>query len=905
MPAIFSNIESFGERTAIIDESNVAHSYKELTRRADLFAEPLSEKTGWALIETSNRIDSVVALIGACRAGWAVILTSPDPDKTNELRESYRPDYVYLDGERQWQANSPAPDLPVHPDLGLLLSTSGSSGKAKLVRLSKDNIRSNADSIIEYLEIDASTRAITALPIHYSFGLSILTSHLSGGASIVLTDASVLEQRFWQIFEKHGATSFSGVPRSFQLLSESGFLEKSFPTLKTITQAGGRLAPEYVKEFANYAERNGSRFFVMYGQTEASPRISYLPPERAFTDPECIGVPIPGGKIELLDDRGGVLEDYNTPGELCYSGPNVMMGYASTREELAKGKEVHKLRTGDIALKKPNGLYQIVGRTSRFVKLAGVRVGLDDVEAILLKRQIKCVAAGDDNQIVIAINSAKVSGSEVQDLIAKRYQIPKSSIRTRFYESFPLLPNGKWDYRSILEDGPVVAADKEQLKAQFFNLLDYPDPQGGECFLTSGGDSLNFLEGSILLEKFHGRKIPGWERIPFARLFEEHTTDRDANALTRDHLAVGRALAIGLLLFAHAFEEFDVWQNWGHELELITRAATPSFFAIFGLGLARIHMDRPERNHLQAKIWNSIPKIILVYLYLLILQTSFLIGQKASFEQVVSVLTFQDETRYSGILVVYGILYLLSPYVVILLERSKVCAIMLCVGVPWAMWSWLTSIDTDIFFLQVLTGASSVAGPTVLHSLSFVFFGYFLGGLKHSRMCRLLVLCFIALALTLVSTQVLRTGFGEFAFGITSAELRLQNHPAYYGYGILAACGILAAAGLLARLASNARWNLVFGLGENSIFAFTLGCVILNLLSASNYGAVTGLVFSIGYVLALTALTYDIGQPTPKLFGRLSYALQKVVTGLFRLSRFAAPRNQVPLKNPGRESGEF
>jgi acyl-CoA synthetase (AMP-forming)/AMP-acid ligase II len=244
------------------------------------------------------------------------------------------------------------------------------------VRLSYAAIDANAKQIAEYLELTARDRPITTLPIHYSYGLSVVTSHLNVGATIILTGQSVIDAAFWQLVRKEEVTSLAGVPYTYELLDRVGFRDMSLPSLRTLTQAGGRLPPETVRRYTEWAKARDARFFVMYGQTEATARMSYMPPARILDAPDCIGIPIPRGSFRLIDETGTTISSPGTVGELVYSGPNVMLGYALSPDDLSKGRELEELRTGDLASRDAQGLYRIVGRKSRFAKLYGLRINL-------------------------------------------------------------------------------------------------------------------------------------------------------------------------------------------------------------------------------------------------------------------------------------------------------------------------------------------------------------------------------------------------------------------------------------------------------------------------------------------------------------------------------------------------
>ena len=299
----------------------------------------------------------------------------------------------------------------IYNDLALLLTTSGSTGSPKLVRLSYKNIEANARSIIEYLDINSNERAITSLPMHYSYGLSIINTHLMAQATILLTDHSIVSKEFWQFFDSEGATSFAGVPYTYQILKQFRLLRKELPTLKTLTQAGGRLAPELVQEFSEQSRSAGRKFFVMYGQTEATARMSYLPVDKAQGKYGSIGIAIPGGKFKLFDEEGREIVESEVDGELVYFGDNVSLGYAEVKSDLEKGDENNgELHTGDIARRDEDGFYYITGRKKRFVKLYGNRINLDAVEQLLKSMdggEYVC-SGNDDNLIVYTTHPVKI-----------------------------------------------------------------------------------------------------------------------------------------------------------------------------------------------------------------------------------------------------------------------------------------------------------------------------------------------------------------------------------------------------------------------------------------------------------------------------------------------------------------
>ena len=402
------------------------------------------------LILCKNNIEILSAYVSAMNNQHAVMLLAADINRLllKDITEKYEPKWIiglesydgyainnkYLVREKQIKNT-------IHPDLAILLSTSGTTGSQKFVRLSYENIHSNAKAIVNYLEIDENERAIMNLPLSYSYGMSIVNSHLLAGASLLLTDESVMEKSFWRFVEEQHATSIAGVPFTYQMLQRIGFTKMELPSLKTLTQAGGRLNEKLVKFFAEYAKESGKRFFVMYGQTEAAPRISYIPFEKALEKSGTIGVPIPGGNLEVNEATG----------ELIYRGANVMMGYAECLADLAKGDELGGvLHTGDTATIDVEGYFTITGRMKRFIKLFGLRINLDEVEKKLesaFHTPIACT--GSDDKLIIAIEQ-EVFVEPIKKAVEDLYKLHKTAYRIKVME-IPRLANGKTNYMELKE----------------------------------------------------------------------------------------------------------------------------------------------------------------------------------------------------------------------------------------------------------------------------------------------------------------------------------------------------------------------------------------------------------------------------------------------------------------------
>jgi long-chain acyl-CoA synthetase len=374
-----------------------SYSLSEVRHRGDaLVAAASLPVRSLAFLFVDNSVDSISAYLGFLRAGHVVFLGDArlSARYKNGLVERYRPGVVWSAGEG-WtprgefaRAGGGAADLfvakdgmpPVlHPGLALLLSTSGTTGSPKLVRLAYSALQSNAAAICQALQIDDRECAITSLNMSSAYGLSIINSHLCAGASLVCTNHGVKDSEFWEAVSAHKCTSFAGVPFQYDLLREMDYWAHPQPSIRTYTQAGGSLSPEAQRFHIERATSSGARLVVMYGQTEATARISIVPPDRLADRLGTIGEPIGGGHLSIVDP-----DPASGQGELLYQGPNVMLGYADGRDCLSLGDVCGgRLRTGDIATMDSDGRFRIVGRSKRIVKPFGLRISLDHLEQII------------------------------------------------------------------------------------------------------------------------------------------------------------------------------------------------------------------------------------------------------------------------------------------------------------------------------------------------------------------------------------------------------------------------------------------------------------------------------------------------------------------------------------------
>jgi acyl-CoA synthetase (AMP-forming)/AMP-acid ligase II len=414
---------------------------------------------------TGNSPAAVASYLACLGERLPLGLGEPDPELRSRVINVYKPTAVVLPkGDTAsdeytascnlaggdlvlWVRKTGAYSVVPHPDLALLLATSGSTGDAKFVRLSRANLTANAKSIAAYLALGTEENAIQSLPFYYSYGLSILNSHLAAGAALTLTPHSFMRPEFWSAVDEFRCTSFAGVPYMYETLNRLKISPAARPSIRTITQAGGHLRVDLVKQLHDAIDRKGGRLFVMYGQTEATARMSYLPPARLAEKAGSIGIAIPNGRFWLEP-----AEDAPTQHQLYYQGPNVMMGYATVPADLARGDEMGGvLPTGDLAECDGEGFFRITGRLARFAKLFGKRINLASVESeieVRFPNRAACIDGGDSLRIVLE-RADRQDTDAVRSHLAALLGVPPLAIKVTVVDQLPLTSSGKKDYKAL------------------------------------------------------------------------------------------------------------------------------------------------------------------------------------------------------------------------------------------------------------------------------------------------------------------------------------------------------------------------------------------------------------------------------------------------------------------------
>jgi len=466
MSIFYSYTKLNSKSVAVIDDENNKYKYSDLISFKNVFKSKIPERS-LVFCLCKNNIESLIGYFSFLENKIVPLLLDADinADLLYHLVNTYKPNYIWkptcnIDESQKsniiYDYNNYSlvflksnPSIKICDSLALLMTTSGSTGSPKLVRLSYDNILSNAISISKYLLIDKNERPITTLPFNYSFGMSIINSHLINGSTILLTNKSVFSPEFWNFLKINKPTSISGVPYTFEMLKKLRLFSMNLPFISSITQAGGKMDLNLNKELAEYCKKTNKRLYVMYGQTEASPRISYLPHEKSLEKIGSIGIPIPDGDLSLIDSNGQPINENHLEGELVYKGSNVCLGYASKISDLVKKDDNNGiLYTGDIAYRDNDNFFYITGRKKRFIKLFGNRINLDHVERLVNEQICESACVGNDNILLLyVVEENKIN--EAKKFLIEKFKLNSKFIKLKLINEIPKNSYGKTLYSAL------------------------------------------------------------------------------------------------------------------------------------------------------------------------------------------------------------------------------------------------------------------------------------------------------------------------------------------------------------------------------------------------------------------------------------------------------------------------
>ena len=386
------DFNAYPHNTALLSEDGRQLSYRELDKLQQHYGNFIQDKRALTFLICDTSMEDIIFYIACVQNKIPVMLVDKNlpGEVIDRLVDSYKPKYIWCLGEDFGHCGymvcnhgnayklycKEDINTAVNEELALLLLTSGSTGSQKSVRISYKNIQANMQSIADSLALNETDAAMVMLPMYYSYGLSVIHSNLFAGATLLIPKSSFFSPKFWNFFKECHGTSLCGVPYTYEVLKKLNFHQNILPDLRLITQAGGALNIEMQKYLLAYVKDKNINLAIMYGQTEATARIScYFLNE----NPEkmgSVGRVIPDGRIEL--------EDGCDKGEFLYMGKNVSLGYANSSLDLLRGDENKGiLHTGDIGYIDGDGFLYITGRKSRIAKVLGIRINLDELQELL------------------------------------------------------------------------------------------------------------------------------------------------------------------------------------------------------------------------------------------------------------------------------------------------------------------------------------------------------------------------------------------------------------------------------------------------------------------------------------------------------------------------------------------
>lgn len=441
------------DKPAVISDKGVV-TYGEIDSFCHIFKEILS-KGRLILIRCRTDAPSIIGYAASMYSG-AVVMLCEDKEFDSHIIEKYEPSYIWQSGENipagysviysnygyvLLSADSEA-GYNINENLALLLSTSGSTGSSKFVRISRGNIENNTSAIINALDIKEGDRAMIMLPISYTYGLSVVNTYLSVGATLLVTEYPVFHTAFWEFAQKNSCSAICGVPYTYEMIKKLGFLKKPPVSLRLATQAGGKLASDTEKYMLDTALKYNFDFAVMYGQTEATARMTCHILNKNPGKLGSAGRVLTGGSMRVID------------GELVYKGNNVTMGYAQSCEDLVNGDECGGiLYTGDMGHIDEDGFVYITGRKKRIAKINGNRISLDELENLIMADcgvTAACVERADGVSVVLETDSLDASVTEyVRNYVIKRTGINGRLIKSVMLNELPRNENGKILYEKI------------------------------------------------------------------------------------------------------------------------------------------------------------------------------------------------------------------------------------------------------------------------------------------------------------------------------------------------------------------------------------------------------------------------------------------------------------------------
>tara|TARA_Y100001970_G_C14259135_1_gene878178 strand:+ start:12602 stop:14020 length:1419 start_codon:yes stop_codon:yes gene_type:complete len=441
---------------------------RDLNKKSIDFEKKVPKYKKSVILFSENSIDFIISYFCLIQNNFVVFLVNADISNQdiNRLISNFKPNYICLPKKKnstlnlfkQKKYNFGSYNLfmlnpnkvNLNDEICLLLPTSGSTGESKFVKLTYKNILSNITKIVDYLKIKNNHKTITTLPPEYSYGLSIINTHIYKGASIFVNNKSILESFFWENLKKFEINSFGGVPFTYEILKKINLDAKleRIKSLKYLTQAGGKLSNELQIYIDKLSKKHKFRFYIMYGSTEASPRMSIM---LSGNNKKLgsIGKPLKGCSFYLKKKNKSIKKAF-VKGDLYFKGDNIFVGYANIVDDLKYIEKLKYLKTGDLAYFDKKKNFYIQGRSDRVIKLNGIRLELDNLEKELTKKFLTEVKIVSDKKNLKIFFYKKIKNIlEMKSKASKFSNVHPSNIKLFKIKKFPLTRSNKINYNYL------------------------------------------------------------------------------------------------------------------------------------------------------------------------------------------------------------------------------------------------------------------------------------------------------------------------------------------------------------------------------------------------------------------------------------------------------------------------
>lgn len=444
MSGLFRKELQNSPNAAVKDADGQIKTYQDIFRKAGEWNQLLGDRC-LVCVLCDNSFETVCFILEMLAAGQMLWVLDADTEKVflDKLFEIYRPHYIWsredAGGYQLYCAS--AQRYPIHQDLALLLSTSGSTGSPKMVRISYENIQDCCKRIFYHYHIDSSEKTVVTLPLHHIFGLSVYIAHWYYGATVFVINELLGSRKFKDIYIEECVNSIIGVPFTFKMLRKTAFWDdKTLGQLHFAISGGAKLLP---KEQEWLAAALRGKFWENYGQTETTSMIIGTNSERIFDKPGAIGRALVGVDVFFTGEE-----------ELVVCGKSVCMGYAYGYEDLSKPDENHGMvYTGDLAYMDEDGYIFLKGRKANFINILGNRTNLDEIEILLHKKfpELAVVCMGEDDRIIVFSESREIVGCEedIKQHLLDAAHIPPGMVLCTFIKGLPRLGSGKTNYKEL------------------------------------------------------------------------------------------------------------------------------------------------------------------------------------------------------------------------------------------------------------------------------------------------------------------------------------------------------------------------------------------------------------------------------------------------------------------------